>query len=135
MRREWWQYALLVVLALLAVWIIAGILSSRSPNAELARTVREALRMARQADQEADAVRRGSSAFRLVAMALGMAGPLVIVYLIYRLHMRSEPRSPEMLNPVEREQLEAREDERAELPPPALALPEETTEAKEADQD
>jgi heme/copper-type cytochrome/quinol oxidase subunit 4 len=151
MKREWWQYALLVVLALLAVWIIAGILSSRSPDAELARTVREALRMTRQAHQEADAVRRASSAFRLIAMAVGMAAPLVIVYLIYRLHMRPEPQSPDMLNAIERERLEAREDERPELPSPALSLPkeptlsqskgpalrlpEETTEAKEADQD
>lgn len=68
-------------------------------------------------------------------MALGMAVPLVVAYLICKLHLGSEPHGPEMLNPIERERLEARDNKRAELPFPALRLPEETTETKEADQD
>jgi len=55
MKKQWWQYALAAVLALLVLWLLAGILSSRPPDAELVRTVREPLRMARQAYESADA--------------------------------------------------------------------------------
>jgi len=135
MKREWWKYALLALLALFGFWLVAGILSSGSTDAELAKTVREALHMARQAHREADAARRGGSAFRLITMAVGMAGPLIVVYLIYRLHVRSEPQGPEIPDVIERERLGACEEDRPELPPPALRLPEEITEAKQADQD
>jgi len=49
MKRSWWPYALAAVAALLVLWLLVGILSLRPPDAELARTVREALRMAHQA--------------------------------------------------------------------------------------
>jgi len=135
MKKQWWQYALAAVLALLVLWLLAGILSSRPPDAELVRTVREALQMARQAYQEADAVRKGSSAFRLIAMVVGMAGPLIVAYLIYKLHLDSGPQSPGMLDQAERQLIEPVENGQKELPPPALRLPEETTEVEKVDQD
>lgn len=55
MKRPWWQYALAALAALLALWLLVAILSFRPPDAELARTVREPLRMARQAYESADA--------------------------------------------------------------------------------
>ena len=32
MKRPWWQYALAAVAALLALWLLAGILSFRPPG-------------------------------------------------------------------------------------------------------
>jgi len=135
MKRPWWQYALVAVAALLALWLLVGILSFRPPDAELARTVREALRMARQAYESADAARRGSSAFRLIAMVIGMTGPLIVAYLIYRLHLGSEPEPPGMLDEAERQLIETVEDPNKELPSPALSLPEKTTEVKQTEAD
>ena len=91
--------------------------------------------MARQAYQEADAVRKGSSAFRLIAMVVGMAGPLIVAYLIHKLHLDSGPQSPGMLDQAERQLIEPVENGQKELPPPALRLPEETTEVEMVDQD
>jgi len=135
MKREWWQYALAAVAALLALWLLVAILSFRPPDAELARTVREALRMAHGAYRDADAARRGSSAFRLIAMVIGMTAPLIVAYLIYRLHLGSEPRPPGMLDAMEHERLEVHVEKQSELPFPAMGLPEKTTEVEEADRD
>jgi len=68
-------------------------------------------------------------------LVIGMAGPLIVAYLIYRLHMHSEPESPAMLDEGERRLIETVEDPKKELPSPALSLPEKTTEVEEADQD
>ena len=89
-----------------AVTLVLGhILFTRSPNAELARTTREALRMARDAHQDAEATRRASSALRVMALAAGVCGPLVAAYLIYRLRIRAEPESGEVLTVLEKERL------------------------------
>ena len=64
-----------------------------------------------------------------------MTGPLLIVYLIYRLHLRSESESPAMLDQAERQLIEPVEDGQKELPSPTLSLPEETSKVEEADQD
>ncbi len=61
--------------------------------------------MAREAQHEADAARRASSALRVVALAVGVAAPFIAVYLIYRLCERSEPGAGELLQVLEREKL------------------------------
>jgi len=68
-------------------------------------------------------------------MVVGMTGPLIVVYLIYRLHLGSEPESPGMLDQAERRLIEPVEDPNKELPSPALHLPQETTEVEKVDQD
>jgi len=98
--------ALVMVGVAIAVTLVLGnILFARGPNAELARTTREALRMAGDAHEDADAARRASSALRVLALAAGVCGPLAAAYLIYRLRMRAEPESAEVLAVLERERL------------------------------
>ena len=62
------------------------------------RTTREAVEMAREARQEAEITRRTSSALRVLALAAGVVAPLIVAYLIYRLHARSEPGAEAVLD-------------------------------------
>ena len=64
---------------------VAYVFRARDPNVELARTTREAMEAAREAHEDAESVRRTSSALRTVALVVGVCAPLVVAYLIYRL--------------------------------------------------
>ncbi len=97
--------ALAVLGGLFALWVLSHIFRSGEPNAELARTVREAMELAREAQHEAEAARRASSALRVIALAVGVTAPFIAVYLIYRLRERSEPGVGEVLEVLEKEKL------------------------------
>ena len=76
------------------VWIIvaAGVVvatmlllsSDPDPNTELARTAREAVAMAHDAQSDNRSAVLWSERFRLLAIVAGVSVPLVIVYLIWR---------------------------------------------------
>ena len=91
--------------SVIVLWMLAGIFSARDPNVELARTARETVKMAEDARKEAEITRRASSAFRSVALVVGVSVPLVVAYLIYRLQVKEEPGAGEIIDVLERERL------------------------------
>ena len=100
------KYLLLGVCGAMAVFgVMSSILPKADPNAELVRTVRKSIEIAEGARRDADSARKTSSAFRIVALAIGVIGPLVLAYLIYRLQFRKEPGIEEVLDLMEREKL------------------------------
>ena len=96
---------LVVVAALVGIWALSYIFRANDPNVELARTVQKSLEVAEKARREAEVTRRTSSAVRVVALAAGVAVPLVVAYLIYRLRSRRESGADEILDVLEREKL------------------------------
>ena len=96
---------LAVAIAICGLWGLGEIFRSGEPNAELARTTREALEMAREAGEDAEDTRRAAGALRLAALAVGVATPLLVAYLIYRLQARQETSVEEVLRVLEREGL------------------------------
>ena len=99
------NWVLVVVAALVGIWALSYILRANDPNVELARTVQKSLEVAEKARREAELTRKASSAVRAVALAAGVAVPLAVVYLIYRLRSRREPDAEEILDVLEREKL------------------------------
>jgi len=91
--------------SVLMLWTLGGIFRARDPNTELARTAREAIKMADDARKEAEMIRKTSSALRIMALAIGVTIPLIIAYLIYLQQLRREPAIDEMLELIEREKL------------------------------
>ena len=100
------KWALVGVLVSLAgLYALAHIFRAGDPNAELARTTRGALEAAREAQEDAQSARRASSALRIVALVVGVAAPLIVAYLIYRLRERSEPTPGDLLRVLEKQRL------------------------------
>jgi len=97
--------ALGAALAVAALWAMSHVLRTREPGAELARATREALRLAREARQDAEDARRVSSALRVLSLVAGVSVPLVVAYLIFRLSARAEPGAAEILAVLEKEGL------------------------------
>ncbi len=97
--------ALAVLGGLLALWALSHIFRPGEPNVELARTVREAMELAREVQHGADAARRTSSALRVIALAAGVAVPFIAVYLIYHLRERSELGPGEVFRMLEKDRL------------------------------
>ena len=117
MKGDRWPYAVGLVLALAVLWQVLQSCAPRSPDAELARTTREAIQMARDVQQRADAARSAATVVRIAAMAAGVAGPLVVAYLIHRLHARSDATPEDMLDVLNGHKLIDWAKRPAELPP------------------
>ena len=117
-------YIVLGVLGSLAMlWTLSYVFRSGDPNVELVRTTREAIETAREARQDAEITRRTSSALRVLALAAGVATPLIVVYLICRLHARSEPGAEDLLDVLKAENLLAStKDRHRQLPRTAYRL-------------
>ena len=99
-------YIVLGVLGSLGMlWMLSYVFRAGDPNVELVRTTREAIETAREARQEAEITRRTSSALRILALAAGVVTPLIVVYLIYRLHAQSEPGAGDLLDVLKAENL------------------------------
>ena len=116
-------YIVLSVLGSLAMlWMLSYVFRAGDPNVELVRTTREAIETAREARQEAEIIRRTSSALRILALAAGVATPLIVVYLICRLH-GSEPGAEDLLDVLKAENLLApTQDRHRQLPRPEYRL-------------
>ena len=96
---------LVVVAALVGIWALSHILRAKDPNVQLVRTVQKSLALAEKARREAEVTRRTSSTVRVVALVAGVAVPLAVAYLIYRLRSRRESGAEEILGVLERERL------------------------------
>ncbi len=90
-----------VVLGLLVLWALAGLFRSRSPDADLAAATREAVEAALDAQDAANRRRTFGSVFRIAGLVVGVVGPLVVVFLIYRVRSREEIEPEEMLEVLE----------------------------------
>ena len=118
--------------SLLVLWLLSHAFRVKDPNLELAEAAREAVKLANSARKDAEAVRRSSSALRLVALVTGTTVPLVVAYLVYRLQSRQEPTIAEVLRVLEEQKLiDLDRGQRRELPPPTSRVLE--GQQKEAD--
>ena len=91
--------------SLAMLWTLSYIFRAGDVNSELMRTTREAIESAREAREDAEITRRTSSALRVLALVAGVLTPLVVVYLVYRLHARSEVGAEDLLDVMRREKL------------------------------
>ena len=109
MREDRERAVKYVILGLLGsvvlLWMLGGIFRARGADAELAKTAREAVKMAEGARREAEITRKASSVFRVVALVVGISVPLVVAYLIYRLQTKEEPDVGEIIDVLGRERL------------------------------
>ena len=119
MRQPSWRHIVLALMGLVVVWLVVGLLQSRSPDAGLTRVADRALAMAEHASHEARQARWTAGAVRLVALAVGVSAPLIAVAILARLLARGEPGPGELLDVLERQGLV--ELGRKELPAPKEA--------------
>jgi hypothetical protein len=105
MSRIPWRAVVLALLGLVGLWVLAGVLQSRPPNADLARVTGQALDMAREAQRDAVSSDRSAAVLRVLALVAGVSAPLVVAYLIHRLHARSEVPPGEVLETLEKAKL------------------------------
>ncbi len=98
------------------------------PNAELARTTREAVQLARDAQTSGESAALWAGRFRLLAIVVGASAPLVVAYLVWRASARSELDPAEVIEAIEQHRLLAPvENAAGELPTSSPeALPVET---------
>ena len=93
-----------LVIALVLVgglFLLFTVCAPTNPNTELARTAREAVEMAREADSSMTAAVLWSGRFRLLAIVLGVSVPMVVVYLIWRSSTAAEPDAIDIFEQLE----------------------------------
>ena len=105
MKSMPWAAVVLALLGLVSLWLLAGILQSHPQNADVARVASQALDMAEAAHQHEVASEGNGTILRVLALAVGVAAPLVVAYLIHRVHSRSEPPPEEVLETLEKAKL------------------------------
>ena len=105
MKAMPWGIVAVVLLGLVGLWILTGILQSHPPNADVAQVASQALDMAEAAHQHEAASSRNGTILRVLALAVGVAAPLVVAYLIHKVHSRSEPPPEEVLETLEKAKL------------------------------
>jgi hypothetical protein len=93
--------ALPVLLGLLALWAFVGLVRSRNPDAELALAARQAIHAALDAQTAANRIRSVGAGMRIAGLVVGIVGPLVIAFLIYRVRSAEEVEPEEMLEMME----------------------------------
>jgi len=91
--------------SLIALWTLGAIFRAGDPNLALAQVAERSIQMAEDARRDAERARAASSRVRVLALALGVTAPLIVVYLIYRASERAEPTPAELLDVLEREKL------------------------------
>ena len=109
---------IIAVLAVGALLLLAWLLRPASPDAALAGVARDAMDLAREAHRDAESARRTGTVIRFVALVVGVAVPLVAVYLIYRLQVREQSSPEELLQVLNGHDLIDWDLERKELPAP-----------------
>ncbi len=93
------------------------------PNAELARTTREAVQLARDAQTSSESAALWAGRFRLLTVVVGVSAPLIVAYLIWRASAASELDPAEVIEAIEQDRL---------LPPVENAAGELSTSSPEA---
>ncbi len=111
-----WLLVLAVGFAVLRPLCSPKVVVPPDPNAELARAAREAVEMAREAQEEAAAVRASSGRWFFVSLAAAVIAPLVLAWLVFRSSAKAPPDDQEVLTYIH----EIMSRDRAALPPPRL---------------
>ena len=110
-KRRWAVILIGLGLSVLAALCVARwLLGTPSPDAELARTTREAVEAALEAEETARHVIMGAGVLRLTVAVAAVLAPLLVAYLVLRLGMAPEPGADELTKAVADAGL---------LPPPA----------------
>ena len=89
-----------VVGVFVAVLLINRLECGTDPD--LARTARESVQLARDAQKRDTSAVLWSGRLRLLALAIGVSAPLIVAYLIHRAVARGAPDSPDVLAEAER---------------------------------
>lgn len=105
MKTMPWGVVVLALLGLVGLWILASILQLHPQNVDVSRVASQALDMAEAAHQREAASSRNGTILRVLALAVGVAAPLVVAYLVHRAHTRSEPPPEEVLETLDRAKL------------------------------
>jgi hypothetical protein len=91
----------LIILAIGAAYLPFCVCRPIDPSVELARTTREAVEFARDAQSGTLAAVLWTGRFRLLAIALGVSGPMIVVLLLWRWSARSEIEAVEVFQIME----------------------------------
>ena len=110
-KRRWTVVLIGLGLSVLAALCVARwLLGTPSPDAELARTTREAVEAALEAEETARHVILGAGVLRLTVAVAAVLAPLLVAYLMLRLGMAPEPGADELTKAL---------DDAGLLPPPS----------------
>jgi hypothetical protein len=89
------RYVLLVLITILACWLLWP--EAREPNAELAATAREAVEFARDVESSNRSYLIWADRYRLLGIAVAVAVPVAVAYLVLRASRQNTPEGPELL--------------------------------------
>ena len=93
--------------------------SNDNPNAELARTAREAVELARDAEADDRSAVLWSGRFRVLAVVLGVSAPILVAAYIWKCSAKGEIDPAEVIDQIEQYAL----DRATPSEDPALPLP------------
>ena len=105
MRRIPWGAVVVMLLVLVGLWLLAGLHQSKPASGDVASVAVQALDMADRAYRSALAANRNGTILTVLALAVGVSAPLVVAYLVHRLHARSDPPPEEVLETLEKAEL------------------------------
>jgi hypothetical protein len=108
--------SLLCALGVATLWMLSSIFHAGDPDAELLRTTREAIRIAREADSDRRRSENLAAVVRIVGLLAVVWAPLVLAYLVYRSGSREEITLAEALEVLEKENLLPEDFEHPSLP-------------------
>ncbi len=90
-----------ILAAIAGFFLLSLVCRPTDPNAELARTAREAVELAHDADSAVTSAVLWSGRFRLLAIVVGVSVPMVVAFLIWRSSNPSECDPVELLDCLE----------------------------------
>jgi len=95
------------VIILVAAMVLRPLCSSRvvippNPDVKLARTTEKAMDSAAEANEDAAAFRNAVDKYYFVALVLAVAVPLVIVFLLFKYSLQSQPEDAEIFQQIDR---------------------------------
>ena len=108
--------ALLCALGVATLWMLSSIFRGGDPDAELLRTTREALEIAREAESGRRRSENLAAVVRIVGLLALVWAPLALAYLVYRSGSREEITLSEALEVLEKENLLPEDMEHPSLP-------------------
>jgi hypothetical protein len=95
---SWWLF---LVAGAILTFVITSCPRDR-PNTDLARTAREAVELAQDAQADNQSAVLWSGRLRLLALVIGVSVPLLVVYLLWRTASQGEVSAAEVLECVDR---------------------------------
>ena len=99
-----WIVVLVVVFAVVLLLDPASSCRKHDPdvNERLAQVAQDAVKLAKEAQEEAAASRRSANAWYFVSLVAAVTVPLVIAFFLFRHHGNAPPEPPEILHELRR---------------------------------